>query len=95
MKECLVMVNIMANGSGKKLWFGIMQMFGAFFDKNHTPPALRWLILFGIGFVILWQSGWNWWYLLEVIATIMWVLFAIIIFFIIQRLIINKKKYGK
>ncbi|MFC1618237.1 hypothetical protein ACFL2B_03080 [Patescibacteria group bacterium] len=80
---------------GNKIGYGILQFWGAFFDKRHVPPALRYLILAGIAALILWANDWNWWVLLEVIAWVMWILFALVLFFIIQRTISDKKKYGQ
>jgi|GEM_PF-3386646 len=74
----------MADGS-KKLLTGIGQWLGAFFDSDVVPAWLRWSIFIGIGVLIFWQSGWDWWFLLKVIAGILWVLLALVIFFIFLR----------
>jgi len=70
---------------GKKWGMGTLQWLGAFFDSDVVPAWLRWSIFLGIGFVVFWQSGWDWWYLLKFIAGVIWVLLAIVLIFIFIR----------
>ena len=77
--------------TGKKFWSGVGQWIGAFFDKKVVKPWIRWTIFIGIAFVIFWQSGWDWWYVLKVIAGVLWVLLVLVVFFIVLRRFLDKQ----
>ncbi len=82
----------MASGAGKKFGYGVLQTLGAFFDKKVVPPWIPWAIFGGIGVLIAWANNWNWWALLNVVAVVLWILFAIVMTMIFVRRAQEAKK---
>jgi len=76
----------------KRFWTGVGQWLGAFFDNSVLPAWLRWSIFIGIAFLIFWLSGWDWWFLIKVIAGILWALLALVVFFIFYRRYLDNKE---
>lgn len=85
----------MASNPGKKILYAILQTLGAFFDKKVVPPLIPWATFGGIALLVAWAHNWDWWYLLGVIAVVMWILFAILIIMIFVRRAQEAKKKGK
>lgn len=82
----------MASNPGKKIGYAIIQTLGAFFDKHVVQPWIPWAVFAGIGILIAWANNWDWWYLLMVVAVIMWILFAILMIMIFTRRAQEAKK---
>ncbi len=82
----------MASGSGKKFGYAILQSLGAFFDKKVVPPWIPWTVFIGIGVLIAWGNHWNWWVLLEMVAVVLWILFALVMIMIFVRRAQDAKK---
>jgi len=76
----------------KKFLNGVGQWLGAFFDKDVVAPWIRWSIFLGIALLVFWQSGWDWWFMLKFIAGILWVLLALVIFFIFLRRYLDNRE---
>lgn len=82
----------MASSPGKKIGYAILQTLGAFLDKKVVPPWIPWATFIGIGLLIAWSHNWDWWYLLKVVAVILWILFIIVMIMIFVRRAQEAKK---
>ncbi|EKD49819.1 MAG: hypothetical protein ACD_63C00039G0002 [uncultured bacterium] len=80
---------------GKKVGMGILQAVAAFFDKKTLPTWLRWSIITGVALIIFWKSGWDFWFLLKVIAWVLWILTALVTLFIVIEKVRGKRGLQK